>query len=110
MDVICQKCHSPMKQMDVTLYKCTKCNVVEDIQFNPPEEEKMTYPFYNKDINIDCESDEGLYCDKCHHPLLIEGNFMLSERDKTVSEDNDAIGADCHCLYCGSQYSIVEHN
>lgn len=106
--VICQRCHIPMRQIDDTTYRCTKCNLEEEIKFVIPNEEKETYPFYNKEIKIDSESDSGLYCDKCHHPLLMEGNFMLSDRDKTVNEDNDTVGVDCHCPYCGSSYSIVE--
>jgi len=110
MDVICQKCHSPMKRINSITYKCTECNLEEEILFNIPDEEKEAYPFYNKEINIGDEPDSGLYCDKCHHSLLMEDNFMLSDRDKTVNEDNDSIGVDCHCPYCGSQYSIAEHN
>ena len=39
---------------------------------------------------------------------LMGGNFMLSDMDDTVSEDNDSIGVDCHCPNCGASYSIVE--
>ena len=38
-----------------------------------------------------------------------EENFMLSDRDDTVSEDNDSVGVDCYCPNCGALYSIVEH-
>ena len=34
---------------------------------------------------------------------------MLSDRDDTVSEDNDSVGVDCYCPNCGALYSIVEH-
>ena len=98
--IICQKCHSPMRRIDDITFRCTKCNVEEEIRFTVPEEDKEQYHFYNENMPIMDNSDCG---------LLMEDNFMLSDRDDTVSEDNDSIGVDCHCPNCGALYSIVEH-
>ena len=106
--IICQKCHSPMRRIDDITFRCTKCNVEEEICFNVPDEDKEQYHFYNENIPITDNSDCGLYCDGCGHSLLMGGNFMLSDMDDTVSEDNDSIGVDCHCPNCGASYSIVE--
>ena len=82
--------------------------IKEEICFNVPDEDKEQYHFYNENMPITDNSDCGLYCDRCGHSLLMGGNFMLSDMDDTVSEDNDSIGVDCHCPNCGALYSIVE--
>lgn len=107
--IICQKCHSPMRRIDDITFRCTKCNVEEEIRFTVPDEEKEQYHFYNENMPATNNTDSELYCDRCGHSLLMEDNFMLSDRDDTVSEDNDSIGVDCHCPNCGALYSIVEH-
>jgi hypothetical protein len=43
--IICQKCHSPMRRIDDITFRCTKCNVEEEIRFTVPDEEKEQYSF-----------------------------------------------------------------
>lgn len=47
-------------------------------------------------------------CMRCGHELIIEGNFMLSDYDETLNEEDDAMVTYEHCPYCGARYELTD--
>lgn len=48
-------------------------------------------------------------CMRCEHDLILESNFMLSEvNGEVLDEDNDAMVTYAHCPYCGARYELTD--
>ena len=48
-------------------------------------------------------------CIRCNHNLILESNFMLSDFDETLTEeDDDAMVTYAHCPYCGARYELTD--
>ena len=72
------------------------------------ESEKSEFPFYdNGEEDISLRRDEpdimNGYCTNCGHSVSMSNNFMLSDYDDTITDDNDdkmnfVLG---QCPYCG---------
>ena len=45
---------------------------------------------------------------RCGHDLIISGNYMLSDLNEDLGEDDDAMVTNAHCPYCGASYEIVD--
>ena len=46
---------------------------------------------------------------RCSHDLIISGNYMLSDLNEDLGEeDDDAMVTNAHCPYCGASYEIVD--
>ena len=52
---------------------------------------------------------ENLECMRCHHDLILSGNFMLSEyQGEELEDDDDCIITNTVCPYCGARYDIYD--
>ena len=81
-------------------YECTEV----------PEEERKDYPFYEngeEDISMRIEEPDIMngHCINCGHKVSMCNNFMLSDYDDTITDENDdkmnfVLN---QCPYCGMQ-------
>jgi DNA-directed RNA polymerase subunit RPC12/RpoP len=48
-------------------------------------------------------------CMRCSHDLIINGNYMLSDLNEDLGEeDDDVMVTNAHCPHCGASYEIVD--
>ena len=47
-------------------------------------------------------------CMRCRHDLIISGNFMVSDLNEEVNEDEDSIVTNMVCPYCGATYEVYD--
>lgn len=47
-------------------------------------------------------------CMRCEHDLILESNFMLSDFDDGINEEDDAMVTYAHCPYCGARYELTD--
>jgi DNA-directed RNA polymerase subunit RPC12/RpoP len=47
-------------------------------------------------------------CMRCGHDLIISGNYMLSDLNEDLVEDDDTMITNATCPYCGASYEIVD--
>lgn len=106
----CQYCHTEMALQEDNLYQCPKCGIKEEIIFDVEDCDKNAYPFYNNEIDTEAVCKSNLHCDRCGSPLLSDSNFNADERYKGQVKDENSVGLDCHCLYCGATYSLFNFN
>ena len=45
---------------------------------------------------------------RCGHDLIISGNYMLSDLNEDLGEEDDVMVTNAHCPYCGASYEIVD--
>ena len=75
-----------------------------------PEEEKKNYEFYDdEEGNIDLRIDDidimNGHCTNCGHKVSMSNNFMLSDYDDTITDENDDKMNFIlnQCPFCGMQ-------
>lgn len=109
--------------------KCTRCfndliveEVVDDVNltelicpncgarytcYEPEESERMEYDFYKNGEDISGRITEpdiyNSHCTNCGHHVYVVNNFMLSDYDDTITDDDDDCMnyIICECPNCG---------
>lgn len=48
------------------------------------------------------------FCTRCGHKMVIDDNFMLSDRKDDIASEEDAICTELHCTNCGLSMTIYD--
>ena len=117
--VICTRCAHELELEEVLegdvdygqtyMFHCTYCGARYECT-EVPEEERKDYPFYEngeEDISMRIEEPDIMngHCTNCGHKVSMSNNFMLSDYDNTITDENDdkmnfVLN---QCPYCGMQ-------
>jgi len=88
-----------------TILFCPYCGAIYE-ETEPLDEDKQNYEFYKDGMDISGRLDEpdimNGHCLNCGHKVSMANNFMLSDYDDTVTEDDDKMNFVLNeCPYCG---------
>lgn len=103
-NVICTRCGKGLQFDDVFdcgveeegkvyYFTCPHCGAKYEC-YEPSDEEKGNYEFYkNEKENVLMRRNEpdimNGYCTNCGHSISMSNNFMLSDYDDTITDEND---------------------
>lgn len=77
---------------NVTNLFCPYCGARYEVT-EPKEEDKKNYDFYRDGEDIDQRYDKADpmngHCLNCGHQIHVSNNFMLSDYDDTITDDDD---------------------